>query len=94
MNALQEAETAIDMFYKKNVSCATCGFFTPELIGGKCDGPEISYGYMADNTNTCTQHTFKNNDLEKELSELEDKHYKAWYIVEGFLFLQPPGAEE
>jgi len=90
MNALQEANIAIDKFLKEYDSCATCAFWTPQLIGGICDGPEIQNGYMEDDTLTCENHEFKDKELEKQINALGDKWYNAWYIVEGFLYESPP----
>ena len=93
MNALEETEKALDDFLEKYDTCATCVFWEEELLGGKCNGPELSCGYLLDNTCTCEQHEFKDNNLQKRLDELIEKHINAWYITEGFLYTHPPEAK-
>ena len=92
MSCLQEAEKSLDDFISKYDSCATCEFWEQELFGGKCNGPELSCGYLSDNIYTCEQHEFRDINLQKQLEELQDKWYKAWYIAEGFLYFHPPEA--
>ena len=70
MSALYEANKAIDDFLEKYDICATCEFWEEELIGGKCNGPELSCGYLSDNIWTCEQHEFKDINLQKQLDEL------------------------
>jgi len=45
---------------------------------------------MEDDTSSCEQHEFKNNELDKQLGMLVDKQYNAWFIVEGFLYCDTP----
>jgi len=89
-SALQEADDAVDDFVAKYVSCATCAFWTPELIGGICNAPEPTTGYRSHDTSMCEQHEFKNKELEKQLKALTEKWSNAWQIVEGFLYFDPP----
>lgn len=89
MSALQETDKALQDFLDKHDTCATCMFWTPELIGGICNAPEYPIGYLDHNTSTCEQHEFNNAELEEQLSILVDRHYNAWYIVEGFAYLTP-----
>ncbi|MDR2942794.1 MAG: hypothetical protein LBV17_09415 [Treponema sp.] len=89
MSALQEADNALDVFLEENDSCATCVFWTKNIVGGVCDAPEYPIGFLENDTMTCEQHEFKDNKLKKQLIMLTDKWYNAWYIVEGFLFSPP-----
>ena len=93
MSAIVEAEDAVDDFVKKYVSCATCVFWTPELIGGVCNAPEHPLGYRENDTSMCELHEFRNKELEKQLDALTEKWSNAWQIVEGFLFFDPPESE-
>jgi hypothetical protein len=86
MSALQEAEKALDNFLVNNDSCATCVFWTQNLIGGVCNAPEYPIGYLSIDTSTCEQHEFRDSELEKQLEVLVTNQYNAWYIVEGFLY--------
>jgi len=93
MCALEEANDALDDFIEEYDTCATCAFWTPELIGGICDAPEYQIGHLKEDTGTCEQHEFKDNELKKQLGVLVKKYYDAWYIVEGFLCFSPTEAE-
>jgi len=90
MCALHEAEEAVDEFVEKYISCATCEYWTPELIGGVCNGPEAPLGYREDDTSMCEQHELKDKELKKQLDALTGKWSNAWQIVEGFLYFDPP----
>jgi len=92
MNGLKEADKALQDFLNEYDSCATCAFWTPELFGGICNAPEYAIGHLDVDTYTCEQHVFKNTVLDKQLTVLVNNHYNAWYIVEGFLYFNPPEA--
>jgi len=92
MNGLQEADKALQDFLDEYDSCANCAFWTPELFGGICNAPEYPIGYLSIDTSSCEQHVFKDKKLGKHLDVLVDNHYNAWYIVEGFLYFNPPEA--
>jgi len=79
MVVLPIAKNALDAFIKDYCTCATCDFWKEELIGGECEGPELSCGYMKDNTGICEQHEFKNKVLQMRLEELQNEWYNAWY---------------
>lgn len=86
MSALEEADKAVKEFLDEYDICATCEYWTPELIGGVCNAPEYPIGHLEDDTMTCEQHEFKDKELEKQCNALSDKWYNAWQIVEGFLY--------
>jgi len=90
MNGLQEADKTLQDFLDEYDSCATCAFWTPELIGGICNAPEYPIGHLSVDTFTCEQHEFKDKELDKQLCALVDKNYNAWFIVEGFLHFETP----
>ena len=92
MNALQKHDEALQNFLDEFDTCATCSFWTSELIGGVCNAPEYPIGFLEVNTSTCEQHEFKDKELDKQLSELVERRYNAWHIVEGFLYFAPPAA--
>jgi hypothetical protein len=93
MCVLDEANEAMNDFIEEHISCATCGYWTPELIGGICNGPEAPMGYREDDTSMCEQHEFKDRELQEQLDRLFDKWNNAWHIVEGFLYEDPPIGE-
>lgn len=35
--------------------CRNCTYFSPELIGGFCNGPELALGYLVRDNSTCEQ---------------------------------------
>jgi hypothetical protein len=90
MSAIQEAEKALDDFIEKYDHCVNCGFWTPELIGGVCDGPELQIGYMEDDTSTCEQLVFRDTAIQERLETLQKKWLDAWQIVEGFIYTNAP----
>ena len=94
MSVLEESNEALNNFIDDYCICATCAFWTPELVGGVCNAPEYPIGHLEDDTSACEQHEFKDDELEKQLGVLVEKRYNAWYIVEGFLYFSPPETKE
>ena len=87
MNVYQEAYNDIDDFLKKNVSCKTCAFFTPDLFdGGDCENYEFPKVYLPFNYSNCEIHEFRDSELQKQLEVLQEKWVNAWQIVEGFMY--------